>query len=124
MSCRAMTDRRANVKRAMVIGSGPNGLAAAIRMAQAGFAVDVYEAEEVPGGACRSLPLTLPGFIHDFGSAVHPLGAGSPFFNSLPLSQYGLEGVQGDAPRAPPVDDGGAGALERDLGVAKRERGA
>ena len=119
-----MTDRRENVKRAMVVGSGANGLAAAIMMAQAGFAVDVYEAEAVPGGACRTLPLTLPGFLHDFGSAVHPLAAGSPFFNSLPLSQYGLEWVHGDAPLAHPLDDGTAVVLERDLGVAERELGA
>src|SRR4051794_5066535 len=112
------------VKRAIVIGSGPNGLAAAIVLAQAGLTVEVYEAEEVPGGACRTLPLTLPGFQHDFGSAVHPLGAGSPFFNSLPLSQYGLEWVHGDAPLAHPLDDGTAVVLERDLGVAERELGA
>jgi phytoene dehydrogenase-like protein len=63
---------------ACVIGSGPNGLAAAIVLAQAGLHVDVYEAEPQPGGAARTLELTLPGFHHDFGSAVHPLAAGSP----------------------------------------------
>lgn len=68
------------MSRACVIGSGPNGLAAAIVLAQAALHVDVYEAEAEPGGAARTLPLTLPGFLHDFGSAVHPLGAGSPFF--------------------------------------------
>jgi len=111
------------VKRAVIIGSGPNGLAAAIVLAQAGLAVDVYEAEDVPGGACRTLPLTLPGFLHDFGSAVHPLSIGSPFFSSLPLAQYGLEWVHGEAPYAHPLDDGTAVVAERDLEAAERELG-
>ena len=68
------------MKRAYVIGSGPNGLSAAIVLAQAGVDVEVFEAEAVPGGGARTLPLTLPGFMHDFGSAVHPMAAGSPFF--------------------------------------------
>jgi phytoene dehydrogenase-like protein len=118
-----MVDRDKHVKRAIVIGSGPNGLAAAITLARAGIAVDVYEAEAVPGGACRTLPLTLPGFLHDAGSAVHPLASGSPFFNSLPLANYGLEWVHGDAPFAHPLDDGTAAVLERDLGTTARELG-
>ena len=65
--------------KACVIGSGSNGLSAAIVLAQAGLQVEVLEAERIPGGATRSMELTLPGFIHDFGSAVFPLGAGSPF---------------------------------------------
>jgi phytoene dehydrogenase-like protein len=112
------------VRRAIVIGSGPNGLAAAIVLAQVGLGVEVYESESEPGGACRTLPLTLPGFLHDFGSAVHPLAAGSPFFNSLPLSDYGLEWVHGDAPCAHPLDDGTAVVLERDLASAETELGS
>ena len=103
-------------RRAMVVGSGPNGLAAAIALAQAGLRVDVYEAEAEAGGAARTLPLTLPGFLHDFGSAVHPMAVGSPFFKSLPLEKYGLEWVHGEAPLAHPLDDGTAVVLERDLG--------
>jgi phytoene dehydrogenase-like protein len=110
-------------KRAYVIGSGPNGLAAAVVLAQAGLHVDVFEAEAEPGGAARSLPLTLPGFLHDFGSAVHPLAAGSPIFSALPLSEYGLEWVHGDAPLAHPLDDGAAVTLERNLDDAERELG-
>lgn len=106
-----------------MIGSGPNGLAAAIVLAQAGLQVDVYEAEAVPGGACRSLPLTLPGFLHDFGSAVHPLGAGSPFFHSLPLAQHGLEWVHGEAPFAHPLDDGTAAVMDRDFAHVARALG-
>src|SRR3979490_2533399 len=102
-------------RRACVIGAGPNGLAAAIVLAQAGLQVDVFEAEPQPGGAARTLELTLPGFLHDFGSAVHPLAAGSPFFNSLPLQKYGLEWIHSPAPLAHPFDDGTAVTLERDL---------
>jgi phytoene dehydrogenase-like protein len=109
--------------RACVIGSGPNGLAAAIVLAQAGLSVDVFEAEAEPGGGARTLPLTLPGFLHDFGSAVLPWAVGSPFFNSLPLAEHGLEWIHGDAPLAHPLDDGTAVVLERDLSDAEREFG-
>lgn len=109
--------------KAYVVGSGPNGLAAAITLAQAGLAVEVYEAEEVPGGACRSLPFDETGCIYDFGSAVHPLAAGSPFFRSLPLERYGLEWIPGEAPLAHPFDDGTAAVLEQDLNRAERELG-
>ena len=112
------------MRRACVIGSGPNGLAAAITLAQAGVRVDVYEAEAVPGGAARTLPLTLPGFLHDFGSAVHPFAAGSPFFSSLPLGNHELEWIHGEAPLAHPLDDGTAVVLERDLGETERALGA
>jgi len=104
--------------KACVVGSGPNGLSAAIVLAQAGVPVEVFEAEPIPGGAVRSMELTLPGFTHDFGSAVYALGIGSPFFRSLPLHQYGLEWVHSPAPLAHPLDDGSAIVLERDLDAA------
>jgi phytoene dehydrogenase-like protein len=102
-------------RKACVIGAGPNGLAAAIVLAHAGLDVDLFEAEPTVGGAARTLDLTIPGFHHDFGSAVHPMAAGSPFFNSLPLAGYGLEWIHSPAPLAHPFDDGTAITLERDL---------
>ena len=102
-------------RKACVIGAGPNGLSAAIVLAQAGLQVDVLEAEPTPGGAARTLGLTSPGFRHDFGSAVFPLGAGSPFFSSLPLSNHGLEWIHSPAALAHPLDDGTAVLLQRDL---------
>jgi len=102
-------------KKACVIGSGPNGLAAAVVLAQRGMQVEVIEAEAIPGGAVRTLELTLPGFRHDFGAAVLPFAAGSPFFSSLPLQQYGLEWIHSPAPLAHPLDDGTAVVLERDV---------
>src|SRR2546422_7507265 len=101
--------------RACVIGAGPNGLAAAIVLAQAGMKVDVFEAEPIPGGAARTLELTLPGFLHDFGSAVHPLAVGSPFFSALPLRDYGLEWIYSPAALAHPLDDGTTAWLLRSI---------
>ena len=112
-----------NSRRAVVVGSGPNGLAAAITLAQAGLEVEVFEAESQPGGGARTMELTLPGFQHDFGSAVHPMAAGSPFFSSLPLHEHGLEWLHFPAPVAHPLDDGTAVVLERDLGEAVRVLG-
>jgi len=109
--------------RACIIGAGPNGLAAAIVLAKAGLRVDVFEAEPTPGGAARTMELTLPGFRHDFGSAVYPLGSGSPFFSSLPLSEYGLQWIHSPAPVAHPFDDGTAVVLDRDLAEAKSSLG-
>jgi phytoene dehydrogenase-like protein len=110
-------------RKACVVGAGPNGLAAGIALAQAGFAVDVFEAELTSGGAARSMELTLPGFVHDFGSAVHPWVVGSPFFSSLPLRDYGLEWIHSPAPLAHPLDDGTAVVLERDLHNAEAALG-
>jgi len=105
------------------VGSGPNGLAAAIVLAQAGLQVEVFEAEPSSGGAVRTMELTLPGFQHDFGSAVYPLGAGSPFFSSLPLREYGLEWIHSPAPLAHPLDDGTAVVLERGIDDAAKSLG-
>jgi phytoene dehydrogenase-like protein len=93
-------------------------LAAAIVLAQAGMTVEVFEAQPQPGGAARTMELTLPGFHHDFGSAVHPMAAASPFFSSLPLINHGLEWLHSPAPVAHPLDDGTAITLERDLDSA------
>jgi phytoene dehydrogenase-like protein len=100
---------------AIVVGSGPNGLAAAITLAQAGLAVALFEAKETIGGGSRSMELTLPGFIHDVCSAIHPLAQDSSFFRSLPLERYGLEMIQPPAPLAHPLDDGTAVMLERSI---------
>jgi phytoene dehydrogenase-like protein len=110
-------------RRATVVGAGPNGLAAAIVLAQAGLPVEVFEAEPQPGGAARTLELTLPGFHHDFGSAVHPLAAGSPFFSTLPLAKHGLEWIHSPSALAHPLDDGTAVLLDRDLTHIKETLG-
>jgi phytoene dehydrogenase-like protein len=110
-------------RKACVIGAGPNGLAAAIVLAQSGLQVDVLEAESTPGGAARTLELTLPGFRHDFGSAVYPLGAGSPFFSSLPLLHHGLEWIHSPAALAHPLDDGTAVLLQPDLNETRDSLG-
>jgi phytoene dehydrogenase-like protein len=110
-------------RRAHVIGTGPNGLAAAIVLAQAGIRVEVYEAQAQPGGGVRTMELTLPGFRHDFGSAVHPMAAASPFLSALPLGRQGLEWIHGPAPLAHPLDDGSAVILERDLDDAEAALG-
>jgi phytoene dehydrogenase-like protein len=100
---------------AVIIGAGPNGLAAAITLARAGLAVQVVEAADTVGGGTRTKALTLPGFRHDICSAIHPLGLGSPFFRRLPLEQYGLEWIDPPAAVAHPLDDGTAVLLERSL---------
>lgn len=97
---------------AVVIGSGPNGLSAAIALQQSGLSVLILEAKDSIGGGLRSAELTLPGFVHDVCSAVHPLAAGSPFFNTLPLTQYGLEYIYPEIAAAHPFDDGTAAALQ------------
>lgn len=100
---------------AVVVGAGPNGLAAAITLAQAGKSVIVYEAKDNIGGGCRSAELTLPGFVHDVCSAVHPLGLASPFFRTLPLDAHGVEWIHPPTPLAHPFDDGTAALLERSI---------
>lgn len=114
----------ASNRKACVVGSGSNGLAAAIVLAQAGLQVNVFEAEPIPGGATRSMELTLPGFTHDFGSAVYALAASSPFLSKLPLQAHGLEWVHSPAPLAHPLDDGTAVVLERDIEAAAAELGS
>jgi len=88
---------------AVIVGSRPNGLAAAITLARAGCSVVVYEASATIGGGTRSAELTLPGFVHDVCSAVHPLAAGSPFFKTLPLERFGLEWIEPEIPLAHPL---------------------
>src|SRR5881398_292291 len=100
---------------AIVVGSGPNGLAAAITLARAGCSVLVYEANATIGGGARSAELTLPGFLHDVCSAVHPLAAGSTFFTTLPLERSGLTWIQPEITLAHPLDDGSAACLHRDV---------
>jgi phytoene dehydrogenase-like protein len=109
---------------AVVIGSGPNGLAAAVTLAQAGLSVLVREAEDVAGGGTRTSELTVPGFAHDVCSAVHPLAAGSPFLRTLPLEDHGLRFVQPAAPLAHPLDGGRAVMLERSLDATAANLGA
>src|SRR5438128_4069324 len=99
----------------VVIGSGPNGLAAAITMQRAGLSVLLLEAKDTIGGGLRTKELTLPGFRHDVCSAIHPMAAGSPFFQQLPLHQYGLEYIYPKIAAAHPFDDGTAAALTSSL---------
>ncbi len=100
---------------AVVVGSGPNGLAAAITLAKNGCSVLVLEANSTIGGAARSAELTRPGFVHDLGSAIHPLAFGSPFFRTLPLQRHGLEWIQPPIALAHPLDGGSAACLRQDL---------
>lgn len=100
---------------AIIVGSGPNGLAAAILMQQQGLSVLMLEAKDTIGGGLRSAELTLPGFVHDVCSAIHPLALGSPFFKTLPLADYGLQYIQPPIAAAHPFDDGRAVALYHDI---------
>jgi phytoene dehydrogenase-like protein len=100
---------------AVVVGSGPNGLAAAIALAQAGREVTVLEGQSTIGGGCRSAELTLPGFVHDTCSTVHGLALASPFFRTLPLTEHGFDPVHPEAPLAHPLDDGDAVVMERSV---------
>lgn len=109
---------------ATVIGSGPNGLAAAIRLAQAGRSVQVLEASDTLGGGARTAELTEPDFRHDVCSAIHPMALSSPFFKSLDLSGHGLEWVHPTAPLAHPLDDGPAAMMYRDIAETAATLGA
>lgn len=100
---------------AVVVGAGPNGLAAAVALATAGCRVLILEAHETVGGGARTAELTLPGFRHDICSAVHPMGVASPFFRDLPLDPFGLSWIWPELPLAHPFDDGTAIALERSV---------
>ena len=107
-----------------MVGAGPNGLAAAIVLAQAGRGVTLIEGAQTLGGGCRSEELTLPGYVHDPCSTVHSLALASPFLSSLPLAEHGLELVHPDAPLAHPLDDGSAVVLERSVEETARGLGA
>lgn len=100
---------------AVIVGGGPNGLAAAITLARAGRSVQVIEARDTIGGGARTAELTLPGFRHDICSAIHPLGVGSPFFHDLPLDRFGLEWIFPPYAVAHPFDDGTAAAVQNSI---------
>lgn len=100
---------------AVVVGAGPNGLAAALELAGHGLSVQVFEANHMPGGAVRTEESTLPGLPHDVGSSVYPMAVGSPFFSTLPLEEHGLEWLHPEVCAAHPLDDGGAVAMYADL---------
>lgn len=108
---------------AVVVGAGPNGLAAAIVLARAGLSVLVREANSEVGGAVRTEELTLPGYLHDTFSTVYPLGIGSPFLQTLPLREYGLEWIQSPVAVAHPFEDGTAALLERSVEDTARTLG-
>ncbi|QVT81278.1 All-trans-zeta-carotene desaturase [Nocardioides aquaticus] len=109
---------------AVVVGSGPNGLAAAIRLARAGMQVTVLERAAVPGGGVRTSELTLPGLLHDDCSAFHPMGVLSPFLSTLGLERYGLTWRWPEIDLAHPLDDGRAGLMSRDMATTVASLGA
>ena len=109
---------------AIVVGSGPNGLAAAVVLAAGGLSVTVLEAASTIGGGTRSSELTVPGVLHDHCSAVHPMGVASPLFQSLGLEEHGLEWLWPAVDLAHPLDGGGAGVMVRDLDATATGLGA
>jgi phytoene dehydrogenase-like protein len=108
---------------AVVVGSGPNGLSAAVALARKGLAVRVYEAAGSPGGGTRTAEVTVPGFRHDVCSSVHPFGIGSPFFRALKLERYGLEWAHPEVALAHPLDGGRAAALYTSLDQTREALG-
>src|SRR5436189_194270 len=106
---------------AVVVGAGPNGLAAALTLAQAGMRTLVMEAKATAGGGCRTAELTLPGFHHDVCSAIHPMGVASPFFQQLDLGRLGVEWVHSPVAVAQPLEDGRAAALYQSLDKTAEE---
>jgi phytoene dehydrogenase-like protein len=116
-----MPERRA--RSAVVVGSGPNGLVAAIELAKGGFETTLLEAQPSIGGGLHSAELTLPGFVHDVCSAVHPLGISSPAFAQYPLSAHGLEWIQPPLPLAHPLDGGRVATLSRDIAQTEEQLG-
>jgi len=117
-------DRVADVPDAIVVGSGPNGLAAAVTLARAGLRVHVYEGAKTPGGGARTEELTLPGFRHDVCSAVHPLALASPFFRRFDLASRGVRLLEPDVQFAHPLDHGRAGFVVRSLDATADALGA
>jgi phytoene dehydrogenase-like protein len=109
---------------AVVVGAGPNGLAAALTLARAKRSVLVLEAAPTVGGGTRTAELTLPGFRHDICSAIHPLGVGSPFFRTVPLADHGVEWIEPPLAVAHPLDDGTAGVVARSLDETARALGS
>ncbi|MCC8358862.1 phytoene desaturase family protein [Salinimicrobium sediminilitoris] len=108
---------------AIVIGSGSNGIAAAIRLQEKGLKTAIFEQAAVPGGATKTQELTLPGFKHDVGSAIMPLGLASPFFKDLPLEQYGLEWIFPEIAYAHPFEDGTAYGCYKDINSTAAQLG-
>src|SRR3954468_19495930 len=100
---------------AIVVGSGPNGLAAAITLQQAGVSVLLLEGKETIGGGLRTAEITLPGYLHDICSAIHPMAVASPFMSQLPLQEHGLEFIYPDVAAAHPFDDGKAAGLKTSI---------
>lgn len=109
---------------AVVVGAGPNGLAAAVTLARRGADVLVLEANDTIGGGARTAELTEPGFLHDLGSAIHPMGVASPFFRTLPLARYGLEWIHPEIPLAHPLHQGHAALHYRSLEATAAALGA
>src|SRR5690606_39862410 len=109
---------------AVVVGAGPNGLAAAITLVSRGLSTLLVEANEAPGGGARSAALTREGFVHDVCSSVHPLGVASPFFRSLGLERHGLEWLESPCPLVHVLGDGRAGSPERSVDATAELLGA